>query len=63
MRRNKDIQVCKLRKPEADTIMNDKAISEQRYTHDVKPEYNNGGKKACWFTRGLMVCDRLLLER
>ena len=45
MRRNKDIQVCKLRKPEADTIMNDKAISEQRYAHVVKPEYNNGGKK------------------
>ena len=46
MRRHKDIQVCKLRKPEADTIMNDKAISEQRYTHAVKRECNNGGKKA-----------------
>ena len=45
MRPNKDIQVCKLRKPEADTIMNDKAISEQRYTHAIKPKYNNGGKK------------------
>ena len=45
MRRNKDIRVCKLRKPEADTIMNDKAISEQRYAHAVKPEYNNGGKR------------------
>ena len=42
---DKDIQVCKLPKLEADTIMNDKAISEQRYTHDVKPEYNNGGKR------------------
>ena len=44
MRRNKDIQVCKLRKPEADTIMNDKAITKQRYTHTVKPEYDNRDK-------------------
>ena len=55
MRWNKDIQVCKLCKPEADTIMNDKAISEKRYAHIVKPEYNNGGKRLVRFTRGLMV--------
>ena len=48
-----------LRKPETDTIMNDKAISEQRNAHTVKPEYNNGGKRLVWFTRGLMVYDEL----
>ena len=45
MQQGKEIQVCKFRKPEADTIMNDKVISEQRYTHVVKSDYNNGGKK------------------
>ena len=45
MRWNKDIHVCKLCKPETDTIMNDKAMSEQRNAHTVKPEYNNGGKR------------------
>ena len=44
MRWNKDIHVCKLRKPEDDTIMNDKAISEQRNAHIVKPEYDNRDK-------------------
>ena len=44
VQRNKDIQVCKSRKPEAATIMNNKAISEQRYTHVIKPEYDNGDK-------------------
>ena len=53
----------KLCKPEADTIMNDKAISEQMYAHAVKPEYNNGGKRLVRYTRGLMVYDRLLLQR
>ena len=63
MRWDKDIQVCNLRKPEVDTIMNDKAISEQRYAHAVKPEYNNGGKRLVRFTRRQMVYDRLLLQR
>ena len=52
-----------MRKPGADTIMNDKAISEQGYAHDVKPEYNNRGKRLVQLTRGLMVYDRLLLQR
>jgi len=63
IRRNKYIQVCKLCKLEVDIIMNDKAISEQRNAHTVKSEYNNGGKRLVWFTRGLMVYDRLLLQR
>ena len=63
MRRHKDIQVCKLRKLEDDTIMNDKAIPEQGYAHAVNPEYNNGGKRLVRFTKGLMVYDRLLLQR
>ena len=53
----------KLYKPETNAIMNDKAISEQGYAHAVKPEYNNGGKGLVRFTRGLMVYDRLLLQR
>ena len=39
------IQVCEIGKPEDDTIMNDKAISEKRrYTHIIKPKYDNGDK-------------------
>ena len=34
----------KFRKPETDTIRNDKETLEQRYMHTVKPEYNNGYK-------------------
>ena len=44
VQRDKDIHVCKFHKPEADTIMNDKAITKQRYTHTVKPEYDNRDK-------------------
>ena len=49
--------------PEADTIKNDKAMSEQRNAHTVKPYYNNGDKRLDQFTRGLMVYERLLLQR
>ena len=41
---NKGIQVCKFHKPEAATIMNNKAMSEQRYMYAIKPEYDNGNK-------------------
>ena len=34
----------KFRKPEPDTIKNDKATLEQRYMHTVKPEYDNRDK-------------------
>mgnify|MGYP005835767245 CR=1 FL=1 len=34
----------KFRKPETDTIRNDKATSEQRYMRTVKPEYDNEDK-------------------
>ena len=40
---NKEIQVCKFRKPVADTIMNDEVITEQKYT-TIKPEYDNRDK-------------------
>ena len=33
MQRNKEIQVCKFRKPEADTITNDKAVNKNRGIH------------------------------
>ena len=34
----------KFRKPEPDTIKNDKATLEQRYTHTANPEYGNEDK-------------------
>ena len=33
VQRDKEIQVCKFRKPEADTILNDKAISRNRHIY------------------------------
>ena len=64
VQQDKGIQVCEIGKPEADTIMYDKAISRNRGIHVLlNRSMTTEIKGIAGLQRGLMVYNRLLSTR